>query len=69
MRNKDINDLAYAIVTETTRAMDVTRGMIEDAEIAARAALKSRRFTNCRNLPSRVRKFYYRKPLRYLMMR
>lgn len=46
---KKVNEIAFEIVTETARAMEITHGIIEDAENAARAALKAKHFTNCRN--------------------
>ena len=42
------NEIAFAIVTETTRAMETARAMVRDAEIAANAKRTAQLHTNCR---------------------
>ena len=54
---KSTNDIAYAIVTETAKAMETAHGIIHDAEIAARAALKAKTMTSCRNCQAGLENF------------
>ena len=42
-----INAIAKAIVTQTADAMHTARGMIEEAEMQARAEMRAALFTNC----------------------
>ena len=42
------NDFAFAIVTETSRAVETARAMIRDAEVAASAKRTAQLHTNCR---------------------
>lgn len=44
-----INDIAYAIVTETAKAVQIAHAMIADAELTARAEAEAQHHTNCRN--------------------
>ena len=43
------NDIAKAIVIETATAMHIARGMIEEAETAARAEMRAKDYTLCRH--------------------
>ena len=43
------NEIAFAIVTETTRAMETARAMVRDAEVAAAAKRTAEKHTQCRN--------------------
>ena len=45
---KETNDLAFAIVTGTTEAVNASLGIIADAENQARAEMRAAEFTNCK---------------------
>ena len=42
-----VNDFAFAIVTETAKAVETARAMVRDAEVAATAKRKAQRHTDC----------------------
>ena len=43
------NDFAFAIVTQTTEAVNIASAMIADAELAAQAEAEAKHLTNCRS--------------------
>ena len=49
MHWKNTNDIAFAIVTETTKAVNIARGMIDEAETAARAEMEAKQHTSCQH--------------------
>ena len=57
-----INDFAFAIVTETTRAVNTAREMIRDAEIAATAKRTAEKHTNCRACQAGLENFLIQFP-------
>ena len=42
-----VNDFAFAIVTETAKAVETARAMVRDAEVAATAKRKAQLHTDC----------------------
>ena len=56
------NDIAFAIVTETTRAMETARAMVRDAEVAAKAKTTAQRHTNCRFCQAEIENFLIQFP-------
>ena len=57
-----INDIAYAIVTETAKAVQIAHAMIADAELTARAEAEARHHTNCRNCQAGMVNFFIANP-------
>ena len=60
MRN--VNDIAFAIVTETTSAIATARALVRDAEIAATAKVRAVGFTNCRGCQALLENFMIEYP-------
>ena len=61
MRNS-VNDIAFAIVTETTQAVNMARALVRDAEIAATAKVRAVGFTNCRGCQAGLENFMIEYP-------
>ena len=61
MRNST-NDIAFAIVTETNRAVSMARALVRDAEIAATAKVRAVKFTNCRGCQAGIENFLIEYP-------
>lgn len=62
MHWKSTNDIAFAIVRETTEAVNIARGMIEEAETAARAEMRAADYTECRHCKSGLVNFLIANP-------
>ena len=62
MRNSSVNDIAFAIVTQTTEAVNTATAMIRDAEIAASAKIRAVGFTNCRGCQAGLENFLIEYP-------
>ena len=56
------NDIAFAIVTQTTEAVNTATAMIRDAEIAATAKIRAVGFTNCRGCQAGLENFLIEYP-------
>jgi len=54
---KSTNDIAFAIVTETTQAMNTAQQMVRDAEVAARAKRTAEKHTHCRSCQAELENF------------
>ena len=61
MRNS-VNDIAFAIVTQTTEAVNTATAMIRDAEIAASAKIRAVGFTHCRGCQAGLENFLIEYP-------
>ena len=61
MRNST-NDIAFAIVTETNRAVNMAQALVRDAEIAATAKVRAVGFTNCRGCQAGIENFMIEYP-------
>ena len=61
MRNST-NDIAFAIVTETNRAVNLAQALVRDAEIAATAKVRAVKFTNCRGCQAGIENFMIEYP-------
>ena len=59
---KSVNDIAFAIVTETTQAVNMARALVRDAEIAATAKVRAVGFTNCRGCQAGLENFMIEYP-------
>ena len=59
---KSVNDIAFAIVTETTQAVNLARALVRDAEIAATAKVRAVGFTNCRGCQALLENFMIEYP-------
>ncbi|MDD9972980.1 MAG: hypothetical protein OXU27_03190 [Candidatus Poribacteria bacterium] len=57
-----VNDFAFAIVTEATRAVNIARGMVEDAQRAARAEVRAKEYTLCRFCQAALTNFLIANP-------
>ena len=62
MRNPSTNDIAFAIVTETSRALNLAQALVRDAEIAATAKVRAVKFTNCRGCQAGIENFLIEYP-------
>ena len=62
MRNSSVNDIAFAIVTETTEAVNTAMAMIRETEIAASAKIRAVGFTNCRGCQAGLENFLIEYP-------
>ena len=62
MRNSSTNDIAFAIATETSRAVNMARALVRDAEIAATAKVRSVGFTQCRGCQALLENFMIEYP-------
>ena len=56
------NDIAKAIVFQTAEAMQIARGMIDEAETAARAEMRAADYTNCRHCAAALTNFLIATP-------
>lgn len=56
------NDIAKAIVFQTAEAMHIARGMIDEAETAARAEMRAADYTNCRHCAAALTNFLIANP-------
>lgn len=56
------NDIAKAIVFQTAEAMHIARGMIDEAETAARAEMRAADYTNCRHCQAGLTNFLIATP-------
>ena len=45
---ENVNDFAFAIVTETTKAIETAHAMVDDARRASEAKAEAQRHTDCR---------------------
>ena len=54
---KSTNDIAFAIVMETTQAVNTARAMIRDANLAAHAKRMAEKHTQCRNCQAGLENF------------
>ena len=59
---KSVNDIAFAIVTETAQAISMARALVRDAEIAATAKVRAVGFTNCRGCQAGIENFMIEYP-------
>ena len=59
---KSVNDIAFAIVTETTQAVNMARALVRDAEIAATAKVRAVGFTQCRGCQALLENFMIEYP-------
>ena len=59
---KSVNDIAFAIVTETAQAVSMARALVRDAEIAATAKVRAVGFTNCRGCQAGLENFMIEYP-------
>ena len=59
---KSTNDIAFAIVSETANAMHIARGMVEEAETAARAEMRAKDYTLCRHCQAGLVNFLIANP-------
>ena len=59
---KSVNDIAFAIVTETNRAVNLAQALVRDAEIAATAKVRAVKFTNCRGCQAGLENFLIEYP-------
>ena len=62
MKMRNVNDIAFAIVTETNRAVAISKALVRDAEIAATAKVRALDFTNCRNCQAGIENFLIEYP-------
>ena len=62
MNWKSTNDIAFAIATETTQAVNMARALVRDAEIAATAKVRSVGFTQCRGCQALLENFMIEYP-------
>ena len=62
MKMRNVNDIAFAIVTETHQAVNLARALVRDAEIAATAKVRALDFTNCRNCQAGIENFLIEYP-------
>ena len=56
------NDIAFALVIETARAIETANAMVRDAEVAAKAKLEAERQTNCRYCQAEIENFLIQFP-------
>ena len=59
---KSVNDIAFAIVTETSQAIALAQALVRDAEIAATAKVRAVGFTNCRGCQAGIENFMIEYP-------
>ena len=59
---KSVNDIAFAIVTETTQAVSLAKALVRDAEIAATAKVRAVKFTKCRGCQALLENFMIEYP-------
>ena len=59
---KSTNDIAFAIVTETTQAVNTAHAMIRDANLAAHAKRTAEKHTQCRNCQAGLENFLIQFP-------
>ena len=62
MNWKSTNDIAFAIATETTQAVNMARALVRDAEIAATAKVRAVKFTQCRGCQALLENFMIEYP-------
>ena len=57
-----VNDFAFAIVTETAKAVETARAMVRDAEVAATAKRKAQLHTDCQACQAGLENFLIQFP-------
>lgn len=62
MHWKSTNDIAFAIVRETTEAVNIASGMIAEAEANARAEMRAKDYTLCRHCQAGLVNFLIANP-------